>query len=102
MTRKEIIAAIKAVYPGFTAPDYAKAHNPDYYGIMLTPGARAIERGALFALKRKRTETRNKLTWRADRVLFERVQRAKQQTGIATTQELLTVAIIRYLDEVEA
>lgn len=33
MTRKEIIDAIKSVYQGFRAPDYAKAHNPDYYGI---------------------------------------------------------------------
>lgn len=101
MTRKEIIDAIKSVYQGFRAPDYAKAHNPDYYGIELTAGARLIERECLGYKRRVRVETRNKLTWRADGVLFERVRKAKEQTGIATTQELITVAVLRYLDEVE-
>ena len=101
MNRKEIIAAIKAVYHGFSAPDYSKAHNPDFYGIQLTAGARLIERECLGIKYRKRIEIRNKLTWRADRVLFDRVQRAKERTGIGTTQELITVAVINYLDEVE-
>lgn len=102
MTRKEIIEAIKSVYHGFRAPDYAKAHNPDYYGIELTAGAKLIEAECLGHKRRTRIETRNKLTWRADGVLFERVRKAKEQTGIATTQELITVAVLRYLDEVEA
>ena len=101
MTRQQIIAAIREAYPGFRAPDYTKAHNPKFYGIQLTAGAKLIERECLHLPHRKRIETRNKLTWRADRPLFERVQRAKEQTGISTTQDLITVAIIRYLDEVE-
>lgn len=99
MNRREIIAAIKARYPGFTAPDYAKAHNPDYYGIQLVPGAKEIERGAL--RKKKRIEHKAKLTWRADAVLYGRIQKAKEKTGVSTTQELITVAVIRYLEEVE-
>ena len=101
MTRKDIISAIKEVYHGFRAPDYAKAHNPDYYGIELTAGAKLIESECLGHKRRTRIETRNKLTWRADRTLFERVLRAKQKTGIATTQELITVAVIEYLKEIE-
>ena len=102
MTRKEIIDAIKSVYQGFRAPDYAKAHNPDYYGIELTAGAKAIERGCIPSRRRVRVELHHKLTWRAERPLFERVQLAKAKTGIVTTQELITVAVLRYLEEVEA
>ena len=47
------------------------------------------------------TETHRKLTWRAARPLFERVEAAKTKTGIATTQELITVAVINYLKEIE-
>jgi len=102
MNRQQIIAAIREAYPGFRAPDYAKAHNPDYYGIELTAGAKAIERGCIPSRRRVRVELHRKLTWRADHPLFDRVQRAKEKTGIATTQELITVAVIRYLEEVEA
>lgn len=101
MTRKEIVAAIKSVYHGFSSPDYTKAHHPDLYGIQLTPGARLIERDCLGYKRRIRIETRNKLTWRAEHTLFDRVQKAKEKTGISTTQELITVAIIRYLEEIE-
>ena len=102
MTRKEIIAAIKEVYRGFSAPDYTKAHNPDLYGIQLTAGARLIERECMGIRHRKRIETRNKLTWRADCVLYERMQKAKERVGISTTQELITVAIIKYLEGINA
>ena len=102
MTRQEIIARIREAYPGFRAPDYAKAHNPDYYGIELTAGAKAIERGCIPSRRRVRVERHKKLTWRADRALFERLQLAKERIGIATTQEILTVAIVKYLDEVDA
>lgn len=101
MNRKEIVAAIKAVYHGFSSPDYSKAHNPDFYGIQLTAGARLIERECLGIKYRKRIETREKLTWRADKNLFMRVQSVKERMGIGTTQELITVAVLRYLDEVE-
>ena len=102
MTRQEIIARIREAYPGFRAPDYAKAHNPDYYGIELTVGAKAIERGCIPSRRRARVEIHRKLTWRAARPLFERVEAAKAKTGIATTQELITVAVMRYLEEVDA
>lgn len=101
MTRQQIIAAIREAYPGFRAPDYAKAHNPDYYGIELTAGAKAIERSCVPSRRRVRVEIHRKLTWRAARPLFDRVEAAKAKTGISTTQELITVAVMKYLDEVE-
>ena len=103
MNRKEIIAAIKAAYPGFSEPDYTKCHNPQYYGIQLTAAAKRIEQDCLTGIKRiRKAPARNQLTWRADRSLFNRVQRAKEKTGISTTQEIITVAVMRYLEEVGA
>ena len=97
-----VVTAVKEVFPGFDQPLYSKAKRPSIYGIQLVPAAKLIEEKTLGS-RRKRSKRKGKTySWRCGKELEQRLQTAKKALGILTNQELITIAVMKLLEGMEA
>ena len=97
-----VVAAVKEQYPGFDHSLWSKCQRPAKYGIGLCAGAKLLADEALGKRRKRDRRKGHTLSWRSGEALLERLQTVKKALGIVTFQEVITVAIIKLCEEVEA
>lgn len=101
MTDREIARRIRIRFPRFDASLYAKAKQPDKYGIELTQEAKDEEREALIEsgikLRRKRIRKERddlqRLTIRIPKCEYIELQRLSMECGVKTDNLIINKAI---------
>ena len=96
-----VVLAVKEEFPGFDWTLWSKTQYPDRYGIKLVAKAKAIADKALHKRRRRDKRAGHTLSWRAGDELLSKLQQAKKALGILTNQELITIAVMKLLEEVE-
>lgn len=96
-----VVLAVKEVFPGFDRSLWSKVQRPDTYGVQLVARAKLIADKA--QKKRRRRDKHKGLshTWRCGKELEQRLQTAREALGIITMQELITVAVMKFLEGME-
>ena len=104
MTRNDhpVVTAVREEYPGFDWTLWSKVQHPDTYGIKLVAKAKLLADKALHKRKRRDKRKGHTLSWRAGDELLGRLQTLKTALGILTNQELITIAVMRFLEDMEA
>lgn len=95
-----VVVAIRDVYPGFDQSLLSKTKYPDVYGIELVSGAEDIRRKALGLRKKIHRRKAKTHSWRCGKELESRLQTLKKALGVLTVQELITIAIMKLMEEV--
>ena len=96
-----VVLAVKEEFPGFDWTLWSKTQYPDRYGIKLVAKAKAIADKALHKRRRRDKRAGHTLSWRAGDELLGKLQQAKKALGILTNQELITIAVMKLIEEVE-
>lgn len=96
MQGKEAVKKIRTVFHGFDFSLWSKVRKPRYYGVQLTPAAKA-----LISPKKDNRAKANRYTWRCGNALRDRLQTTKKALGILTDQEAITVAVLEWVERQE-
>jgi len=100
-TDNPVVVAVRDAYPGFDNSLWSKCQRPWKYGIGLIADARRRANEALGRCKKCDKRKGHTLSWRAEETLLTRLQTARESLGITTYQEFISLAVIRYCDEIE-
>ena len=101
MTPAEVVEAVrKAGYVGYDRSLHSKCAKPERYGIRPVPEVANIV-GPIKPRKKSKRKLNNKFTWRCDNSVCKRLNDAQNALHIETIQQFISLAVIKYIEEVE-
>jgi hypothetical protein len=67
----------------------------------MVPAAKHIEEKTLGSRKKRSRRKGKTYSWRCGKELEQRLQTAKKALGVLTNQELITIAVMKLIEELE-